>query len=386
MSRMAYVDDDGVIHTMAPERPDEQVSASEKTVCTWPTWSPDGSHIAYSGFRSGNNGRAHIGLYVWPSASGTSHLIYDNERGTDAIARRMPHYAIWSPDAMKLAFIAQTTRGGLSLFVHEVGASTPPRRLVDGGPLYASWSLDSRYLLVHSQQVHYLMDFEGEREAFKMPGVSSHYMAPSWSSVDSRMAIFRDTGSGRQTLLTADASGGAVRSLIEVGGISAFSWRPDGSAIGIVRDVVELSGFYPGIWLLDADRGGAQLLTDDLALCFFWSPDGAKIAYVTPSEDAEGSLRWAVMDVEARSTSYLADFRLTQEQLATFMFFDQYGQSHSPWSPDGRSLLFSGVVGYQRLRGSLPEGTSTSVYVTGLDENQVPRQVAQGFLGFWSPS
>ena len=386
MSRMAYVDHDGVIHTMAPERPDEQVPASENTVCTWPTWSPDGSHITYSGFRSGNNGRGHIGLYVWPPASDTSHLIYDNERGTDAIARRMPHYAIWSPDAVKLAFIAQTTRGGLSLFVHEVGASTPPQRLVQGGPLYASWSLDSRYLLVHSQRVHYLVDLDGEREAFEMPGVSRHYMAPSWSPVDSRMAIFRDTGSGRQTLMTADPSGGAVRSLIEVSGTSAFSWRPDGSAIGLVRDVVERSGFYPGIWLLDADGGGAQLLTDDLALCFFWSPDGNRIAYVTPSEDAEGSLRWAVMDVEARSTSYLADFRPTQEQLATFMFFDQYGQSHSPWSPDGRSLLFSGVVGYQRIRGTLPEGTSTSVYVTGLDEDEVPRQVATGFLGFWCPS
>ena len=71
-------------------------------------------------------------------------LIYANESGSDAIAPRVPHYLNWSPDSKMLLIVAQTLRAGLSLFLYEHGVSENAERLLDGGPLYTSWSQDSQ--------------------------------------------------------------------------------------------------------------------------------------------------------------------------------------------------------------------------------------------------
>ena len=311
-------------------------------------------------------------------------LIYSNEPGTDAIAPLTPHYAMWSPDSRKLAIIANTSKGGLTLFVCDVSGTGQPAHQMDGGPLYMSWSGDSRYLLVHSRRAHYLVDTRESQDVRQMPGSSTLYMAPSWSPTSNRMAIFSDVGDERQALLIAEVGDGGVKALTEVDGAGAFAWRPDGNAVGLVRYLDRQSGYYAGLWLLETEGPGERGVTDDRVMCFFWSPDGSKIAYITPSEDAEGSVRWAVLEVDTESVRYLADFRPTQEQLTTFMFFDQYGQSHSPWSPDGRFLVFSGSLGYQIERNPLPEGPSTGVLVAPVEDEDPPRQIAGGVVGFWS--
>ena len=81
----------------------------------------------------------------------------------------------------------------------------------------------------------------------------------------------------------------------------------------------------------------------------------------------------------------LADFRPSQEQLTTFMYFDQYVMSHSPWSPDGGHLVFSGALGYEKVRRPLPVGESTKVFVADVRAERPPRAVASGSAGFWRP-
>ena len=218
-----------------------------------------------------------------------------------------------------------------------------------------------------------------------MPGTASLYMAPSWSPVGKRMAIMRDAGDDRQTLLIADMDTGDARTLAELSGFGAFTWSPNGESLALARDLDPESGFYAGIWLLDANGSEERRITEDRVLSFFWSPDGGRLAYVTPSEGAEGSLRSAVLDVRGDGPRYLADFRPSQEQLTTFMFFDQYGQSHSLWSPDGRHLIFCGVVGHQSVRAQVPERSAARVLVSEIEGDDPPQEVAAGFLAFWCP-
>ena len=385
MSRIAYVATQGGVHTANQDGSDRQVLASGDMTSSWPTWSPDGQSIAFSGVRSGGNGLGHIGVYLKRPGEAPPGLVYGNEPGTDAIARETPHYVLWSPDSRRLAFIAQTATGGLSLFVQDTSSADQPKRLIDGGPLYMSWSSDSRYLLIHSHRSHYLMDFDEGEEVSPVPGAASMYMAPSWSPVGKRMAMLRDAGDERQTLLIADMDTGDARRVSELNGFGAFAWSPQGESIALARDLDSQSGLYPGLWLLDAAGSGERQITEDRVLCFFWSPDGGRIAYVTLSEGAEGSLRWAVVDVPGGAPRYLADFRPSQEQLTTFMFFDQYGQSHSLWSPDSRHLIFCGVLGEQRVRTQVPDRSLAQVLVSDIDGAVGPQEVAAGFLAFWCP-
>ncbi|MCI0440479.1 MAG: hypothetical protein L0177_15310 [Chloroflexi bacterium] len=384
MSKLAFAGHDGAIYLSDVDGGERQAVSPPGLSCNWPAWSPDGRFVAFSGYRSGANGNARLAAYLKELNDEPARAIYANERGSDAIARRVPHYFLWSPDSRKLLVVAQTLNAGLSLFLYERGVSATAERLLDGGPLYTSWSRDSRLVLAHSFRSHYMIDTRSRRETRQMPGSASLYMAPSWSPTSDRFAVFRDVDREQQSLVIADVRSGRAQGLTTVVGGAGFSWSPDGSSIALLRDLDQRTGYYDGIWLYDAEGGEGRQITDERALCFFWSPNGGRLAFITPPERGDGSVRWAVIDVETETTRYLEHFRPSQEQLTTFMFFDQYSQSHSPWSPDGVYLVFSGALGYQAMRAPLPEGPLVSVFRADSSGEEPPQQVARGTVGFVS--
>ena len=382
---IAYVDLDMRVYVAGPDEQDARALGAPGKGHTWPVWSPEGGRLAFSGFSSGSNGLGRIGLYLHEMGEADARTLYTNEAGTDAIAQRTPHYALWAPDGRRLAFLARAGRQGLTLFSLDLTDQAPPRRLIEGMPLFLSWSPDSRFLLLHSGQDHYLVDFEGDAYVVKMPGGSRLYMAPSWSPASNQMAILREGEGERQSLLVGDTERGSTEVIAEFDGGAAFSWSPDGTMIGFVRDQQARSRLFGGLWVMAADGSGERQLSGDPVLCFFWSPGGGRIAYITPSEGAEGSLRWGVVEVENGATRYLADFQPSEEQLLVFMFFDQYAQSHSVWSPGGDRLVFSGVVGFQTESAGLSPGHEPSILIADIEGSQHPSAVAKGVLGFWSP-
>jgi TolB protein len=138
-----------------------------------------------------------------------------------------------------------------------------------------------------------------------------------------------------------------------------------------------------------------ETLSEKLVVCFFWSPDGKYIAYLTPTlESGEGdvsSLGYTshVSDTKIQRGSFLLELRVvditTKEdrRLATFTptflfldqflpFFDQYALSHRVWSPDSTAVV-------------LPitnADNSRQVTVFNLDGTVTP--VGEGDTPFWS--
>ena len=383
LNGIVYVARDGALRIHDPEGEADRPLTPDGMICTWPSCAPNGRLIAFSGLPSGGNGHGVLGIYIIAPEGSMPQRVYLNEIGTDAIAPRTPHYLAWSPDSRTLAFIAQTREGGLTLFLHEAGSDEPPRRLIDGGPLYFSWSYDSRFIMVHSGTDHYLADLQADAKVAHVPGVARQYLAPSWSPAANRIAMFQDTGRSRQELVLADIGSGRVRTMMEVDGIASVAWSPDGATLGMARGAGSQSGYFGGLWLVNSDTGDEEQITDDQVLSFFWSPEGDRIAYVTPSEDAEGSIRFGVVRPGQPGVSYLADFRPTQEQFIALMFFDQYRQSHPRWSRDGSSLLFSGVLGYERERQPLPDGLMASIIVADTSSDPSTRAIGRGTFGAW---
>ena len=349
----------------------------------WPSWSPNGRYVVYSAFSSGMNGHGRIGVFLHDLSSGETERIFANEPGSDGIARKTPHYALWSPNGKMISLIVRSKADGLSALVHRVGSQASPKLIHDGFPLFSSWSKNSRFLLFHSGAEHYLADFEGESKPRRMPGDSRLYMTPSWSPRGAVMGVLSEGGEYRSSLMIVDVEGRSAQSLVEFNGNGAFAWSPDGESLALTREPQGESRFYNGIWHVPLD-GTERKIVHDLVLAFFWSPNGREIAYVTASEDAEGSVRWGLVDVETGGVRYLSDFRPTEEQLNVFMFFDQYVQSHNPWSPDGSSLIYSGALGYTKGRDPLPQRDDASVIVENVETGE-PSEVARGILGAWSP-
>ena len=385
MSRIAYVGHNGQLNTFeVAGGPSTRVSEPGMR-CTWPTWSPGGRWLAFSAHRASTNGHGPIGVYIVRPDGSDLRPIYANEYGSGEIAPGTPHYALWSLDGENLAFIAHTVDGGLTLFCYRPDTGEPPQRLVSGGPLYFTWSRGSDSLMVHSSRHHHLIRLSEDQAGRQLPGVSTLYMAPSSSPVDERIAMFLDAGDNQQRLVILDLKDNSVKVTLELAGIASCGWKPDGSAIAVARDMRDSSGFYRGLWLVDPTTGSSDKITDDPVLAFFWSPDGSRVAYITSSEEAEGSLRWAVLSVSTSETVYLSDFRPSQEQLIAFMYFDQYGQSHTPWSPDGSLILFVGELGFRKIRTPLSGGESNQVHIVPVDGESDARAVAPGFVACWAP-
>ena len=384
MNRIAIVSSDERVRVINPDAPEaEHVTVSPpEHRCAWPVWSPDGERLMYSAYpAAGANG--HGAFRVIASGSGRDPtVVYTNEPGTDAIAQHTPHYLMWSPDGSKVAFIAQTLTSGMSLIVANADGSGEPKRLLNGAPLYFCWSEGSDYLFTHVRELHYLIRLS-EPEPAQVPVVSTRYQAPSVSSIDGRIAMCGEMSETVQGIIVATIQGGA-EIVGEFEGLVAVAWRPGRGQLAVASGLDRGSGYYDQLSLLDADSTAERVLIEDAMLCYFWSPDGSKIAYVTPSESADGSVRWAVLDLETDDVQYLADFLPSREQLTMFMFFDQYGQSHKLWSPDSSKILFAGVPGRLEERGPLPEGSATSIYVADVSGNEEPLLLGQGTMGVWS--
>ena len=236
-----------------------------------------------------------MGLYVTGIDNRDPGLIYVNEPGTDGIARGTPHYSCWSPDGSRLAFIAQTARG-LTLFAWDAASGESPGTLLDGGPMYFSWSNTSDELFVHSFTGHYLVNASSDADPEQFPGLSTQYMSPTWDTDRRRIAFFLDADQGRQRLVTIDLQDQAVKVQTEIPGIAAVAWRPGSPHLGLVRAMIGSSGFYSGLSIIDCDTQEDRQIVEDPVLAFYWAHDGSRVAYVTSSEGAEGSLRIGIVN------------------------------------------------------------------------------------------
>ena len=394
MNRIAFVSSDEMVRVASPDALDapHQAVSPQGHRCVWPAWSPNGEDLMYSVYpAAGSNGHGAFRIISRPAGKPAT-AIYTNEPGTDAIAQQTPHYLMWSPDGSKVAFIAQTVSSGMSLMVADAAGEAAPVRLLDGAPLFFCWSQDSEYIFAHVRELHYLIRLS-DPEPAQVPVASIGYQTPSVNPHDGRIAMCGEMSDTLQGIVVATVQGGA-EVLGEVEGSVGFSWRPgsqgpqgarpQGAHLGIVSGLNRGSGYYDRLTLLDVSTTAERVLIEEPILCFFWSPDGSKIAYVTPSEGAQGSVRWGMLDLETDEVRYLADFIPSREQLTMFMFFDQYGQSHGLWSPDSDKILFSGILGRVEGRGPLPDGRTSSVYIADGMGGDEPELVGQGSMAVWS--
>jgi len=147
-------------------------------------------------------------------------------------------------------------------------------------------------------------------------------------------------------------SGGNARQLTSSErGESQPQWSPDGSMISFVsaRGVgATEDGPRAQIWMLNSDGGEGSPLTTarDGIIAYSWSPDGKRIAYLTPdtvSREAEAKLRR-----RDDPKVYEGDLRLNhlwvidvETKKATKITSGDYSVRGAPsWSPDGRMLAF----------------------------------------------
>ncbi len=110
----------------------------------FPTWSPDGSHLAVVGTSLDGNGQTGVYVFDTPArgvSASAAALIYRSEVNP-------PFYLYWTPDGRQVTFLTSES-DGLALRVAPADATAPGATIRRGSPLYWTF-VDGSRMLIHS--------------------------------------------------------------------------------------------------------------------------------------------------------------------------------------------------------------------------------------------
>ncbi len=365
IDRIAIVNNDGQIETMAPDGGDRRVLTleSDNVSFQFPAWAPDGRRLAVVGSRTLGGG-----IYVLEDTARTGLL---GERQIYFSPDETPFYLFWSPDSSNLAFLANHSRDLMGLNVVAGDGTDDSRLLATGAPFYWDWSDDGRQLLVHSGQTRAdnslaLIGLDGETQTDNL-AIPGYFQAPGIGQGGRYWAFAEEAGDGLSALVVVDTQTGE-RKIHEQAGSLALSWSPAKDQIAFTNGAVNAHPYWGPLHLLDITTGETRFLSTQTVLAFFWSPDGRSIAFITLGRDegdesinafapdkarrvgrigetpvqqqGRGFLTLSVVDVETGNGLRLLDFEPTAAYISQFLpFFDQYSLSHRIWSPDSTKLV-----------------------------------------------
>ncbi len=342
-----------------------------------PTWSPDGSRLAFvtsgasvsgPGVEPGRN-VVRVGREAQNLGSAIHIVAADGGAPTIIPTPFAAFYLYWAPDGTKLAFLGND----LSILRQALGmidiVDNSVERIDIGQPYFFAWSPDSDRLLVHAANSElYFLGLDGAKEpAGSTPG---GFSAPSWVG-DTR--LFPVVDNDRQVLRLFDAAGAALRDATEYETSIALALNPDEARVAFIDIPPGANPFGLGPLIVDAPGGTTEVA--DLAAAFFWSPDGARLLYLTPGISGDDfQLQWNVWD--GAGAVAFEPFLPTNTFFGQYLpFFGQYANSLSFFSPTGDSFTFAGTI----------EGRGSGIWLQPIEPDTPAELVAPGEFSTWAP-
>jgi WD40 repeat protein len=391
--RIAYVGTDGNIYTVAPDGTRLVALTRNRPTGTDRynalAWSPDGRLAFASSTGEGST------LYTAQPDGTERTRVFSG--GPDAA----PFYLYWSPNGQQLAFLTPSQSSQLALWIADGHAADSAQTIAQGSPSYFSWASNSQSLLMHMgrpqgglNDTHMAIFDPSQSMLVELPDTPGGFQAPAWSP-NSRQFLFARQGSQRTSELVL-AEGDDRRVLASSRTGMAFAWSPAGDRIAYSSpDPVEAL-LYGSVVVTDLEGKERSVVAQGQIMAFFWSPDGKRLAVLNfdPGgqerqgrtipvwagaaprlQSADVGLAWSVVNLADGTLMDYASFQPTESFLLLVPYFDQYAQSLSLWSPDGRYLVYADVNDRDQA--------SIRVLDT-LEPLQPARRLAEGTFAAWS--
>jgi len=386
---IAYIGNDGNLYLTdqaasftTPLTTDVTAETKNQIAYRLPTWSPDGSQVAFVRLEQIDSDTLTAEVFV-------AHADDEKVRSIYSSKTELPFYIHWSPDNETIGMLS-TTAAQQTMLLQSVPASGGERRLLDTGtPFYWSWAPDGKTMVVHKNgatqgsvsQLSFLR-IDSEVTEFVMKEKPASFQAPAWSPDGNFILLTTLSEDGTaQNLVLTDSTGKVEKSLAEIDLNTSFSWSPDSERFAYIAGKEQMqSGAIGPLHIGDIDGGEEVIVEKDVA-GFFWSPNGDEIAYLVPfgatpenSNEQVLYLELNVLDLASGESRTVATYQPTQDFLAIIPYIDQYQQSTTIWSPDGNNLVISFMT---------PSGSPALAIVpaSGVTE---PRLLAEGSFASWS--
>lgn len=387
VNRIAFVDAAGRLGTMAPDGSASRLLTPAGASYQFPAWAPDSSRIAAVGMDGGEGG-----VYVWADEANAP-------RGDlFSSSMRPPIYLYWSPDSRQVSFLAND-RSGLGLWLAAADGASPARQIANGQPFYWDWSQSGDQLFIHSgglgSNARLALLDTGAAEVGENVARPGLFQAPGISAGGRYLAYGQSEGQGFLVAVEDRSSG--QRSTVPHVGLAALGWSPTTQHLAWTSPRVDQLTFAGPLRVMDAETGEVTTLVRDTVVGFFWSPDGRRIAYLTPetgagnpgaarpaglaalttAQEAQSSrlsVKLWVVEVASGQQRLLSTFQPSEIFLSQFIpFFDQYALSHRLWSPASDALVLPMLDG----------NGNSAIHVVSVESGEATR-VAEGTMAFWS--
>lgn len=202
-----------------------------------PSWSPDGTKIAYR--HQPREDEAQAEIYVM-NANGSHKQRLTRSPGQD-------HSPAWSPDGSRIAFASTRGGGRLHVWVMNADGSDPTRVTSTVGGEYPAWSPD------------------GTKLAFDV-------------NTDFEPSIDPDSAAGWDLFVVNADGSGLQRLTNDPGQDTGASWSPDGTRIVYQSDRGRRVGFTR-LWTVGADGSRERPVSDHYGFRPTWSRDGSHILF-----------------------------------------------------------------------------------------------------------
>ena len=346
----------------------------------WPSWSPDRQWTVRSEVTvSGESARSTI---VAERLDGTMQApIFEGPFGqTTFIAPNVPHYALWSPDGHAVSYVAATEQG-LSLAVSTVDGAIREHRIATGVPLFHSWSADGDRIAVHegarlsvferstlaTAEVH--QNALGFRAPQFTPDGSLLYASPAPAG---GIALFKQDVRGRTHEL-GRFDGGLAFTVAASEVFVAVTRQPDAST-------------FDALWRVALDGSGREPVARGPLAAFWPSPAGDVVATVVPMQSGDGTIALRARSASGEVLAATEAFLPSDDLRVAMAFFDQYGLSHSPWSPAGDRFVIAGRVGADAVSSSFGDAIGYCVMTWRPARAQPLERIVPGTFASFPPA
>ena len=192
----------------------------------WPAWRPGHAEVALSVVHGAGDGQRSA-IELVDLRGNRRRSLFESPAGAEAaIAPNVPHYALWSPDGARLAFVAQG-RAGLTLFVSEAEGPLIADPVQTGGPIFLAWSPDGRRLAVHAGVNLALLELAEARASRPLSAEARGFRTPAFSPDGALLAHATPDAEGEGVIVrVAQAASGESAELHPLPGGVALSFRP----------------------------------------------------------------------------------------------------------------------------------------------------------------